>query len=74
MPKSYVSGAAKRSTREEHAEQIAKMPEMSAFLKPADSALSPMILIKKLSLEYHVRGVAERLGNVVNRKRTYQKA
>jgi len=27
---------------EERAKQIAKMPKMSAFLKPADSALPPM--------------------------------
>ena len=50
------------------------MPKMSAFLKPADSAPPPMKLIKILSPEYHVRGAAERLGNVVNRKQTCKKA
>ena len=42
MPKSYLNGAANRSAREERAKQIAKMPKMSAFLKPADSAPLPM--------------------------------
>ena len=38
MPKSYLSGAAKRNAREERAKQMAKMMKMSAFLKRADSA------------------------------------
>ena len=39
IPKSYFSGAAKRSARQERAKQIAKlMSKMSAFLKPADRA------------------------------------
>ena len=50
MPKFYLYGAANRSAREERAKQIAKMPKMSAFLKPAPP---PMKLLKKLSPEYH---------------------
>ena len=42
MPKSYLSGASKRTAREERAKQIAKIPNMSAFLKPADSVPPPM--------------------------------
>jgi|SRR6218665_2224435 len=47
MPKSTcnLSGIAKRSAREEHARHIAKMPKMSAFLKPADSAPPSMKFI-----------------------------
>ena len=59
MPKSYLSGAAKRSAREERAKQIAKMPKMSAFLKPAGSAPPPMKFIKKLSPKCHARGAAK---------------
>ena len=43
MSKSYLSGAAMRSAREERGKKVAKLPRMSAFLKPADSAPSPMI-------------------------------
>ena len=64
MPKSYLSGAAKRSAPEERAKQIAEIPKMSAFLKPADSAPPPMKLIKILSPKYYVRTAAERLGNL----------
>ena len=36
-----LNGAAKRSARVGRAKQIAKLPKMSAFLKPADSAPPP---------------------------------
>lgn len=42
MSKSYLSGAAKRQAREERAKKAAKMPKISAFLKPAESAPAPM--------------------------------
>jgi hypothetical protein len=41
MSKSYLSGAAKRQTREERAKKAAKMPKISAFLKLADSTPAP---------------------------------
>ena len=42
MSKSYLSGAARRSAREEPAEQNAKIPKISSFVKPTDSAPPPM--------------------------------
>jgi len=58
MPKSYLSGA----IREERAKQITKMPKMSAFLKPANSAPLPrttelesnMAFISKESLVFQI--------------------
>jgi len=38
MPKPYLSGAAKQKTRQERATNAAKIPKISAFLKPEDSA------------------------------------
>ena len=38
MSKFYLSGAAKRKARQERETKAAKMPKISKFLKPADSA------------------------------------
>lgn len=49
MSKSYLSGAAKRQAREERAKKAAKMPKISAFLKPADTSPAPMTTLDVVS-------------------------
>jgi hypothetical protein len=42
MPKSYLSGAAKRQAREERVKKATKLQKISAFMMPAESEVAPM--------------------------------
>jgi len=60
---SYLSGASTRSAREERPKQIAQIPKMSAFLKPADRRTAADDYRVRVESSFHQRRGGGGYGN-----------